>query len=357
MILTLIATVFVLGVLIFVHETGHFLSAKIFKMRVERFSLGYPPRMIGKKVGDTDYCISWIPFGGYVKIAGMVDESFDTKSLANPPQPWEYRSRPWYQRYLVILAGPFMNILFTFLVFWAAILLYGVAQPSRGTVIGDMIKDYPAYEAGLRPGDKILAINQQPVEKWQEVQTLIREGGEGGITLRLSRKDSVFNAVITPVFEQDPTEPGTATVPKVGILPQFSQERVGFLRSFAEAGRSVYDLTELIVVSVYRLITGQESIKNVAGPVGIARMAGDYARAGFGALLAFMALLSLNLAILNLLPIPVLDGGHLTLLIIEGVIRREIPIRVKLVIQQIGMILLLALMLYVIYNDVLKVVK
>ncbi|MBN2417088.1 RIP metalloprotease RseP [bacterium] len=351
---TLLATVFVLGVLVFIHELGHLLAAKMFKIRVERFSLGFPPRMFGKQIGETDYCISWIPFGGYAKIAGMVDETMDKDALKQPPQPWEYRSRPWIQRFLVVFAGPFMNIVFTFLVFWGAAIFYGIAEPDSGTGIGEMLEGYPAAEAGLQAGDVILSVDGEDVATWDSVTEAIRGNASGTVRFRIERNDSVLTIDVFPRMEETLLNGDIVTMPKVGILPEYTTRPAGPFRSIVIAGESVWNLTDLIVTSIFRLITGRESMKSVAGPVGIAKMAGESARAGAGALFYFMALLSLNLAILNLLPIPVLDGGHLLILCIEGVTRHEISTKTKLVVQQIFMFLLLALMLYVIYNDVTR---
>ena len=355
--ITLLSTIFVLGVLVFIHELGHFLLAKLFHIRVERFSLGYPPRMVGKKIGDTDYCLSWVPFGGYVKISGMVDESFDTEALKTPPKPWEFRSRPWIQRMLVVFAGPFMNVFFTFAVVWAMGFFLGEVIPNGASVVGSVSPDMPAMEAGILPGDRITAIDGQAVETWEAMTTLIRGGDGAAIEVGVQRGDSTFVVSITPQVNEYAQDGATVKIPQIGIGLDYQTHRMGFLRAGSFAGETVWRLTRLILDSVQKLISGRESIKNLAGPVGIAKMAGESAREGWSTLISFMALLSLNLAILNLLPIPVLDGGHLLFLTIEGVIRREIPLKVKLVIQQVGMALILGFMILVIYNDVLRVFK
>ena len=357
MIITLLATVVVLSILVFLHETGHFAAAKLFGMRVERFSIGYPPRLAGKKIGDTDYCISAVPFGGYVKISGMVDESFDKEQLSKKPEPWEYRSRPWIQRFTVIFAGPLMNILFALIIFIGAVMIYGVAVQKPGTEIGQVMDKMPAAEAGLMPGDKIVEVDNHPVETWKALTEIIHNSAEKEITIKWMRNDTLKQAVIKPEKKKMQLENGSlAEVGLIGILPQVEMKHVPFFGSIAEGSNNLYRITKLICVSLIKLITGKESIKSLGGPVIIAKMAGDSARSGFGTLIGFMAFLSLNLGILNLLPIPVLDGGHILFLTIEGIIRREIPVKVKFAIQQAGMVLLLALMLFVIYNDILRVV-
>src|SRR5512140_864993 len=157
-----------LGVLVLVHELGHFLAAKLFKMRVERFSIGFPPRAFGKQIGETDYCVSWIPIGGYVKIAGMIDESFDTEFLGKPPEPWEFRSKPIWQRMIVISAGVIMNLLLAVLIFWAINYIQGSAVRET-TTIGYVIERSPAAKAGLQAGDRVVQINNKPVQNWDQL--------------------------------------------------------------------------------------------------------------------------------------------------------------------------------------------
>jgi len=355
--ITLLSTVFVLGVLIFVHEFGHFIFAKLFKIRVERFSLGYPPRMIGKKVGDTDYCLSWVPFGGYVKISGMVDESMDEEALKTPPKPWEFRSRPWIQRMLVVFAGPMMNIVFTFLIFWIGTLVVGQQTYDESSRVGRVEVNMPAEAAGVLSGDRVTSVNGSPVTQWIEMTQAIRNSGGETLELTVLRADSSFTLILTPDVREVDQDGQIVRVPVIGIGAVTERHSISFGRSFIQAGTMTWDLGKLIVESVSKLIAGRESIKNLAGPVGIAQMAGQSARAGWVSLISFMALLSLNLAILNLMPIPVLDGGHLLFLTIEGVIRREIPLKVKLIIQQVGMAVILVFMVLVIYNDVLRVFK
>jgi len=356
MFITLLAIVFVLGVMIFVHELGHFFGAKIFGIRVERFSMGFPPRMVGKKVGDTDYCISWIPFGGYVKIAGMVDESLDKKTLASKPKPWEFRSRPWIQRVLVIFAGPFMNIFLAFSVFFAVNWMYGVPDES-GIWVQSVAEGKPAEQVGLKEGDKIISLDGEAITSFEGFSLRVRGAAGQPLAMGWARGDSSLSGIVTPVTESIEENGETIEVGQIGIGIQTKIRKIGPFEAIVNGGDMVVRLTKLILVSIYRLITGQESIRSVAGPVGIAKLAGDYARAGFGSLIVFMALLSLNLGILNLLPIPVLDGGHLVFLGVEGIMRREIPVKVKLIIQQVGMVLIFALMLFVVYNDIIRIIN
>ncbi len=353
MIVTILSAVLVLGVLIFIHENGHFLAAKLFRIRVERYSIGYPPRLFGKKIGETDYCVSAIPFGGYVKIAGMVDESMDKKALAKPPMPWEYRSRPWIQRFLVIFAGPLLNVLFAFLVYMAATLWYGIAETDT-PVIETVLEGQPAQGAGIRPGDLITAVGDESIETWDELVSIIHASPEKPLEISWKRGDSLFTKVVIPVREKVVVRGDIREVGLVGMGAKSVTRKATVPEGIANGAVTVYNMTKLVLNSLWRLITGKESVRSLAGPIFIAKMAGESARSGLSALLGFMAFLSLNLGILNLLPIPALDGGHLGYLAVEGIIRKPLPIKLKLVIQQVGMVLLLGLMVYVIYSDILR---
>jgi regulator of sigma E protease len=353
--ITILATIFVLGIIVFIHETGHFLAAKLFRMRVDRFSVGYPPRMIGKKIGETDYCLSWIPFGGYVKIAGMVDESMDKTQLRKKPEPWEFRSKPWIQRVIVVAAGSIMNIALAFFIFTGVALHHGIDEISPDSVVGDVMEGKPADLVGMQSGDRIVRIDGQSVDTWEAMARIIH--GIPGNTVRIEwlRNDSLFSADVTPQKEEVVGRGEVEEVGLIGIGPSFKTRRSGLFEAVIHGGRMTYYIGELVVVSFWKLITGKESIKSLAGPVSIAKMAGESARSGIETLTVFLALISLNIGILNLFPVPVLDGGHLVFLAIEGIIRKELPVKAKLIIQQIGMVLILGLMVFVIYNDILRV--
>ena len=354
MIITILSTVIVLGILVFVHEMGHFLAAKLSGIRVEKFSMGYPPRLFGKKIGDTDYCISAIPFGGYVKISGMVDESMDQKQLQEEAKPYEFRSKPWINRFLVIFSGPLMNILLAYFIFVAAVWYYGIGFPKNDPIVGELAADNPAKEAGILPGDRITQINDQSITVWDDLTKVIHNAPDTDLSVSLMRGDSAFQVNVHTISYTYTENGADKTIGLIGIAPTYVMQKVSFFKGFTYGWDRFKYLTELIVGSVGKLVAGKESIKSLAGPVTIAKIAGETAKSGIGDLVAFLALLSLNLGILNLLPIPVLDGGHLLILGMEGIVRREMPIKAKLIIQQVGMVLLLVLMLFVIYNDITR---
>ena len=177
-----------LGILVFIHELGHFLAAKLMGMRVDRFSLGFPPRAFGKVIGDTDYCISWVPIGGYVKIAGMVDESFDTEFLDKEPEPWEFRAKPLWARVFVITAGVIMNTLLALGIFWYVHYSQG-KQINLTTTVGYVLDGSASQKAGILPGDKIIAINGKAISYWEEIPTTIYLENIGNdITVNVERK-------------------------------------------------------------------------------------------------------------------------------------------------------------------------
>lgn len=342
----LIPFIFVLGLLIFIHELGHFILAKLVGIRVERFSMGFPPRLFGKKIGDTDYCISALPFGGYVKMSGMIDESMEKEAIKG--EPYEFMSKPIWARVLVIAAGPAMNILLAIFIFAASFFFKGIMEIDS-TFVGSVQANLPAQQAGIAAGDKIIRIGEQSVQKWEDLVQIIHNNADQPIQVTWQRNDSTFSALITP--QKDPNH----NIGLIGIAPKIVNRELGLLASVGMSFTRAWDLTRLVGTSLGMIFSGKVSIKEgLAGPVGIAKMAGEASKEGFLTLIMFAAFLSLNLGLLNILPIPVLDGGHLVFLGIEAIIRRPPSVKVRLITQQVGMAILLALMVYVIINDVTK---
>jgi regulator of sigma E protease len=423
-----------LGVLVLIHELGHFLAAKAFGMRVDRFSIGFPPRAFGKQIGETDYCVSWIPIGGYVKIAGMVDESMDTDFVDGPPQPWEYRSKPVWQRMIVISAGVIMNLILALVIFW--FVQYSVGRNIwQTTTIGVVADSSAAAVAGLHEGDRITEVNGEPVSDWQHMmESIYLEATRGDVNVTVQRNDQRLTLAIPRTLFPDPQSApfgigpshsaivvgtvspgkpaeklglqpfdtllvinavplrydqqvrklvkgnagkeitvewkrgseihrGSITVPADSLIGiafgtvyngAVSHTEYSLLQALPLGARGMWNMSVIFVQQIGQIVTGKvEFSQSVGGPIKIAQMATQSSEMGPAAYFSFMALLSINLAVLNIAPFPVLDGGHLVMLIYEGVTRKEVPTKVKIGIQKVGMFILLAFMAFVLVNDII----
>lgn len=348
---TLLATLFVLGLLVFVHELGHFLAAKKAGVRVERFSLGFPPKMVGKKIGDTEYMISWLPLGGYVKLTGESSEEGEESK-----EPFSLQVQPAWVKAVIFAAGPLMNFLLAFLLLWGVFYASGEAQWDKNKiVVGNVQKESPAEKVGLKAGDVILSLNGQRVTRFDSLaQTIFSMPGKAMDLVWLSGADTIRKSILT-MKEKTYDEKGeTIFIGRIGIQQAFTKKPVGFFTAGRQAARTTVAFTGQVVRFVKGLFTHEFSLKAMGGPVFISKIAGEEARRGFSQLLLFAALLSVNLALLNLLPIPALDGGHLTLLAIEKAIRRPISLKTRTIVQQVGFGLLLLLIIFVTYNDIAR---
>ena len=447
---SILSFIIVLGVLIFFHEFGHFLVARLFGVGVEKFSLGFGPRLIGKKIGITDYRISAIPLGGYVK---MVGEEPDAK-ISPAEVPLSFTHKHVAKRMLIVAAGPVFNILlaiFIFFVFFAVTgiddikpyirqiqpgsvaqkaglqvndlilsvdgvnvdawydideavtesegqsLVLGVdrngdllevevapklkqgmdllgdsisyydigisAFPELKAIVGDVSAGFPAEEAGLQKGDQIVSINGLPIENWRQMQTIISSSGGAELTITVKRDEEVFNVNLVPRHVD--TKNHLGQVEKrylIGIatqpfdIPEADRvtKRLSPIKATVNSIERTYSVCVLMIRSVAKMIDGSIPKENLGGPIMIAKMAGDQAKQGFDKLVQFIAFISINLAIINLLPIPVLDGGHLLFFSIEAIIRRPVNIKVREVAQQVGLFILIMLMILVFYNDITR---
>ncbi|KPJ50355.1 MAG: hypothetical protein AMJ41_01495 [candidate division Zixibacteria bacterium DG_27] len=351
MLTTVIAAIVVLGPLIFFHELGHFLMAKRLGIKVERFSLGFPPKMAGFTWRGTEYCISWIPFGGYVKMAGETPDREEVKG-----EPWEFLSKPVWVRGLVIFAGPAANFITAILILWGVFFFAG-QQIIRddSTVIGSLMPEGAAEVAGLEVGDRILSVDGQEVHDFRSMAEIIYKRVEEPLEVVWERQGERFSATITTFKDEVIGEAGEPIeVGKIGIGPQIEIVEVGFFKALTDGIISSVIISYEILKFLFNLFTGAVSLKMIGGPLTIAQVAGETARQGFLSLLTFTALLSINLSLVNILPIPVLDGGHLLFLGVEAARRKPLSLKQRMWIQQVGMALLLLLMIFVTYNDILR---
>lgn len=459
MLTTLVATAIVLGVLIFVHELGHFMAAKSVGIEVERFSIGFGPRVIGFRRGETEYVISLLPLGGYVKMAGMEEmEPIEGKSsdrpddsavatdggAASPPagsRDFESKSIP--ARALVLSAGVLMNILFAVVVFSASALIWGVPvepearipasasvavppgadalaevpegtrvtavgktpiddwgdlrnaliaatpgpltfhfeegasvtvdipandtlrvgliqalEPGREPVVGTVLPGGAAAGAGIQEGDLIVSVDGQRVASWPQLVTAIESRPGESVALGIDRGGEMISINVVPRAETVAAADGEErVVGRIGIgesLRTLPREHPGLAGAIAHGADRTWGAAKMITKVLGDLVTGKVSARSLGGPILVGQLSGQVARVGAEAFLAFMALFSVNLAILNLLPIPVLDGGHLAILGVEAIRGRKVSIEVRHRLMQVGFVIVLAIMVWAVGNDILR---
>jgi len=440
-----------IGILVFIHEFGHFAAAKLSGMRADVFAIGFGKRLFGWNrksgfsfgelpkdfdgEGHTDYRLSLLPLGGYVKIAGMVDESGDVSFADKEPQPYEFRAKPLWAKVFVITAGVFMNLMLAWVIFWGANFFQG--KPITPTTTLAYVEDgSAASKSGFVTGDKILSVNGKPVSNWEDLRAeifintlgeninvkVLRNGNEENLLVerKLIPDDETQAAYLIPdgvkpaigeVVKDSPAEksgikagdillaindetlysskqatdiislnkgkelkisvernkeyknilvtPGDDS--KIGVLiatvfmGKTQMKTYGAFESVYYGWKDIQKMTALTFSMIGKVFTGDVEFKKAfGGPIKIAQIAAKSADSGMANFLYFLALLSLSLAILNIMPFPVLDGGHLVMILIESAIKREIPIKIKLAIQNTGLVLLLLLMAFIIYNDIIS---
>ncbi|MFZ5947216.1 MAG: RIP metalloprotease RseP [Stygiobacter sp.] len=443
--------VITIAILVFVHEFGHFAAAKLSKMRVDIFAIGFGKRLFGwNKItgftfgdlskdfdgqGNTDYRLCLLPLGGYVKIAGMIDESFDTKFVEEEPKPYEFRAKSTLAKVFVITAGVMMNLTLAVLIFWginffqgkqifktttianvyensladkvgfksydkiisindkkvnnwedvvdnlmvrnsykdAEVVLERNGQidtlsinrnvlnksmqngfflfpyPTKPVVV-DVIKNSPAQEAGIKAGDYIIAINNKNITEGEEINIIVKANKSNVIPIVLLRNKDTVKVKVKPSAE------GLIGIShSTAFIGEIEYKTYGFIGSFSQAFKNVGQYTILTFVTLKNVIVGKLAFNQAfGGPVKIAQYAVKSADTGIISFLYFLAMLSLSLAIINILPFPVLDGGHFVIILIEGLLKRELPIKVKMAIQNTGFVILLLLMAFILYSDLIN---
>jgi len=349
---TILSFIVVLGIIVFVHELGHFLAAKATGMKVETFSLGFGRKIIAKTVGDTEYRIAWIPLGGYVKISGMVDESLDPEGGIKG-ESYEFESKNTFQKMFVISAGVIMNFLLAIIIYSVMTFSMGISEVSPDAIVGETADGFPAKKAGLLSNDKIIAIDDISISSWKEMSKVIHANPEKELTIKVLRNETeTLEIVLTTQKQKTIVNDEFKEVGLIGIAPHFTKRDATILESISQGFETTWGWTKLTILSLKMLIVGDASVKDLGGPIMIAEMSGRSAEAGIGPFFAFIAFISISIGFLNILPIPVLDGGHLVYIILEGLTRKKININIKLKIQQVGMALLLVLMVFTLFNDV-----
>jgi len=349
---SIFSLIIVLGVLIFFHELGHFLVARVLGVGVERFSLGFGPKLIGKTIGITEYQISAIPLGGYVK---MVGESPDSE-LDPSDIPISFTHKHVFKRVLIVAAGPFFNILLALIIFFGIFQISGLLILKPG--IGAVNEGTPAYMAGLKKDDLVVSIDGVDISSWEDMANAIMASKGKTLAISVLRGDKILTKNVTPEvkkFKNIFNEDVDRYVIGITASGEVFKKNLNFFQAVSESINQTYQITALTIKGVVKLFQGTVSPKTLGGPIMIAQMAGQQAKEGVVNLIFFIALISINLAILNFLPIPVLDGGHLLFFFIEAIKGSPVSVKVREISQQAGIFVLILLMIYVFYNDIARV--
>ena len=347
----------VLGILIFFHELGHFLVAKYFGIKVLKFSLGFGPKLLGKKVGETEYLISAIPLGGYVKMLGESDEDEED---AIPPEDAakSFSNKPVIQRIAVVAAGPIFNLLLALLIFCVSYAVTGIQVMT--TEIGQVRQGSPADKAGLKKGDRILAINDIDTDTWPQLKEIVHDNRGEPLKITVKRKESFLRITVIPEMDVVKNIFGEEIkTPLLGVVSAgtFKEVDLPLLGAFREGFLKTWEITKLTCLTVVKLFQGIVPIKTLGGPILIGQMTGQLAEENWTYLIPFTAVISVNLGILNLLPVPILDGGFIIFLLIELIMGRPLNVKNREFAQKLGIGLLVLLMMVVIYNDITRILK
>jgi regulator of sigma E protease len=445
---TILSFVLVIGILILIHELGHFFVARWTGVGVERFSIGFGPVLLRWRGKETEYCLSAIPMGGYVKMLGEENPLEGGTALPYDPKK-AFALKPLWARFLIVFAGPGMNFVLAAVI--VAVVLATAGRPVWPAVVGRVVEGSPAATAGLRSGDTVSAVNERPVKYWEDVDRAVAASDGKPLELAIKRGDATLTMTVAPkqTTVQDPilreskttwdTGAGPQSVPQISsVSPGSPAEKAGLQPNdvvLRVAGRPVFtaedlvqairskpgeplpieiqrenrrltltvtpnaedektptgetikvgriqagigskavsfvaydpisavwhgsvwtkDMTVLTIKGFWKLVVGAIDRSNIGGPIQIASMAGQQAREGLAPLAMFTAIISVNLAVLNLLPVPMLDGGHLFFFIVEAVLGRPLSLRKREAAQQLGFVLLMLLMVYALYNDLVRI--
>lgn len=347
---TLFWFIVVLAALIVFHEFGHYIVARLFRVKVLRFSVGFGPKIIGRQIGETEYTICAFPLGGYVSLLG---ESPD-ETVSEADRDRAFSTQSVWRRTLIVAAGPVFNLLLAVLLF---ITVAAIGLPALTAQVGNIQQGMPAAQAGLQPGDIIRSIDGREITQWDEIQAEIQRHGGKTLTMLVEREDRRLPLQITPVQREKPNIFGEMKPSwLIGIQPKGTvfTHRVGPVDAVVFGVRRTGEITVLTVVGLVKIVAQQLPSNTIGGPILIAQIVGQQANEGLLPFLLLTAVLSVNLGVLNVLPIPVLDGGHLLFFAIEAVIGRPVSVRKREIAQQVGFALLISLMLFAFYNDVMR---
>ena len=353
--LNTVAIILVLGLLIFFHELGHFLVAKIFRMGVKTFSLGFGPKLAGFSVGQTDYMISAVPLGGYVHLVG---ESPDAELPEGFTRQESFSERPPWQRMLGVAAGAIFKFVLAWVIYGA--IFFFVGQQALLPTIGEVQKDTPAMEAGLQAGDRILAINGEKVQYWEDMAAQIQESSGSDLRLEVQRDNTLLEFRVQPEISTTKNIFGEEIkIPRIGIVAGQDTVNIdmGPLESAWAGVAQTWTIIRLTFEGIIKIIERVVPVETIGGPIMIAQLVSQQVERGLVDVLALTALISINLGILNLLPIPVLDGGHILFFGLETVLRKPLDPKWRILATKIGLSLLIALMALAVYNDIYRIIN
>ncbi|MBI3058131.1 MAG: RIP metalloprotease RseP [Deltaproteobacteria bacterium] len=348
-IVAIVAALVGLGILIIIHELGHFLVAKKTGVGVLTFSIGFGPKLLGRKVGETEYLLSAFPLGGYVKMVGEdPEEEVQTTDIQR-----SFSHQGLVKRIAIVAAGPLFNLLLAVVIFLAIFVSYGV--PVLTTRVGGVEPDSPAFRSGVQQGDRIVGVDGREVKKWEELSSQIKESQGRSLKFRLQRDSQELELTVQPIRREGKNIFGERQESwAIGIASEVAIEKSDPLLAVGQAFSKTGEYSILTLVALFKMIKGEVSPKTLGGPLLIAQMAGQQAREGLGSFFFFVAILSINLGVLNLLPIPVLDGGHLLFFLLEGILGRPVKLKHRERAQQVGIFVLILIMIYAFYNDIAR---
>lgn len=358
--MTFLWAIVLFGLLIFFHELGHFILAKLVGVKVLKFSLGFGPKLISRKIGDTEYILSALPLGGYVKPLGEEPG----EELSEEERPFAFNTQPAWKRAAIIIAGPVFNLVLAYIIF-VTFLSTGipVVIPNLDSIsptIDSVKEDSPAMKAGLMEDDTIIAISGESIDDWTGMSEVISKNVGRELPLRVSRGDEIIELKVTPEPDSIKDEEGKdIVVGRIGITKKLNFhviESEGILLAPLKGAEALYEWCVLTLEVVVKLFSGSLSARQVGGPILIVDAAAKAASVGLVTYFNFIAIISINLAVLNLLPVPVLDGGHLMFLSIEAIRKRPLSEKVMAIANRVGLTLLLMLIAFVFYNDITRII-
>jgi regulator of sigma E protease len=344
--LTVIAFIFVFSILIFFHEFGHFIAAKASGVRVYKFAFGFGPRILAFTKDQTEYAICLIPLGGYVKMAGEMGQEDVKEASEKVPEEQRFDKKTLGNRALIVGLGPFMNIVTAVVIFSLIFFVNGI--PLVTNDISTVIENGPAEQAGILPGDKIIAIDSINMEDPDRIADIINNSSGKKLQITLDRGGEIFDVFATPEYD-DSYKKGL-----IGITFEISVKKINIFTAFSKGLMTTGNIIKLIFSNTIEMVTGKVPVE-IAGPLGIAQMTGEAAKLGFLNLLFFTAILSIFIGLFNLLPIPILDGGHLLILAIEKLRGKPLePDKINLM-YLIGISLMITVFIIATYKDILRI--